>query len=337
MSPNAYRLAPKVELHLHLEGAIPLDTLWSIVQRHGGDPGVPDRDALVAKLAYRDFAHFIEAWTWMTGFLRTPEDFRVAGAAVAASLLEQGIVYAEASISPSDYAAHGMSVEEIAVAVRTGIDSVPGARISLIVDLVRDPGPERAHATLDSVLGIADDAGIVGVTIGGSEQDHPPGPFAGVYRRARDAGLHLSAHAGEAAGPSSVWSAIRDLGVERIGHGVRSVEDPQLLAYLVEHQIPLEVCPTSNIRTGVVSDLESHPVRQLIAAGARVTISTDDPTFFHCNLTDELRLVSELTGVSGHDLTTAAIAASWLDTRQQADLRRIVDDYWQAADDLPGS
>lgn len=329
MMQDSHDAAPKVELHLHLEGAIPLDTLWSIVEAHGGDPAVPNREALVAKLAYRDFRHFIGAWTWMTGFLRTPEDFAAAAAAVAASLVEQGIVYAEASISPSDYTAHGISVEEIARAVRAGIDSVPDAHINLIADLVRDPGPERAMETLSSVLAVAEEAGIIGITIGGSEQDHPPAPFAAVYERARDAGLHLTAHAGEAAGPESVWSALDDLGVERIGHGVRSIEDPRLLAHLVERQIPLEVCPTSNVRTGVVDDLAAHPVGRLVAAGAHVTISTDDPTFFHCRLADELRLVSEMTGVSVRQLTLAAIRASWLDPGDQALLARRVDDFWR--------
>jgi adenosine deaminase len=331
MMQDPHDNAPKVELHLHLEGAIPLDTLWSIVQGHGGDPEVPSREALVAKLAYRNFGHFISAWTWMTGFLRTPDDFAVAAAAVAASLVEQHIVYAEASISPSDYVAHGLSVEEIVRAVRAGIDSVPEARINLIADLVRDPGPVRAMDTLSSILTVAGDTGIVGITIGGSEQDHPPAPFAAVYERARDAGLRLSAHAGEAAGPESVWGALNDLGVERIGHGVRSVEDPTLVAHLVERQIPLEICPTSNVRTGVVADPATHPVGDLLEAGAHVTISTDDPTFFHCTLAGELRLVSEMTGVSARRLTLAAIRASWLDTSAQAHLERRVEEFWDGS------
>ncbi len=328
MTHDAVAAAPKVELHLHLEGAIPLDTLWSMVERHGGDPAVPAREALVAKLAYRDFPHFIETWNWMTGFLRTPEDFTNAAAAVAASLVEQRIVYAEASISPSDYSHHGISVEEIVMAVRAGIDSVPAAHINLIADLVRDRGPERAMSTLNSVLAVCDEAGIVGITIGGSEHDHPPAPFAGVYERARGAGLRLTAHAGEAAGPESVWSAINDLGVERIGHGVRSIEDPPLVAHLVDRQIPLEVCPTSNVRTGVVEGIDDHPVADLIDSGAWVTISTDDPTFFHCTLAEELRLVSDRTGASVRALTHAAIRASWLEPSDQTELGRRVDTFW---------
>ena len=328
MPEDIYGAAPKVELHLHLEGAIPLDTLWSLMKQHGGDPAAPDRAALMRRLEYRDFPHFIETWTWMTEFLRTPADFTAAAEAVAASLAQQHIVYAEASISPTDYVRHGTSVEEIAIAVRTGLNRVPETRVNLNVDLVRDTGPQRAMRTLESVIDVAGDAGIAGITIGGSEHDHPPGPYGAVYARARDAGLRLTAHAGEAAGPESVWSAIRDLGVERIGHGVRAVEDPDLVAYLVERQVPLEVCPTSNIRTGVVSGWDSHPVRALLAAGANVTISTDDPTFFQCDLAGELRHVEQTTQATVESLTLAAVEASWLGTAEAAALGDTVRAFW---------
>ncbi len=321
--------APKVELHLHLEGAIPLDTLWGLIQRHGGDPELADLAALQRRLVFRDFPHFIETWWWMTGFLRTEYDFSTAAEAVARRLAEQNIVYAEASFSPTDFERHGLTPQQMGVAIRRGLDRVPATRVVLNVDLVRDTGPERAMRTLESTLEISAEADVRGITIGGSEQDHPPEPFAPVYRRAADAGLRLTAHAGEAAGPASVWGTLRALGVERVGHGVRSVEDPKLLEHLVEKQIPLEVCPTSNIRTGVAASWAEHPVHQLLAAGANVTISSDDPTFFHSSLADEFKALGDRDGRSMEDLTLAAVDASWLDDAAKRALAEQVRAWWR--------
>jgi adenosine deaminase len=336
MTPDRYDRCPKVELHLHLEGAIPLDTLWAIIQDHGGDPDVPTIDALRAKFAYTDFPHFIDTWWWITGYLRTTDDFTRAAEAVACHLAAQHIVYAEASFSPTDFARHGLTPQELAMAIRTGLDRVDGTRVTLNCDLVRDPGPERAATTLAAILEVAEDAGIRGITIGGSEQDHPPEPFAEVYATAAAAGLRRTAHAGEAAGPDSVWGAIRSLGVARIGHGVRSVEDPELVEYLVATQLPLEVCPTSNLRTGIAPDWERHPVASLLGAGANVTISTDDPALFHCDLAGELREVGRRFGADPERLTLAAVAASWLDETEQAALASHVTAWWEAVR-APGS
>ncbi len=331
MSTDVFAACPKVELHVHLEGAIPLDTLWDIIQGHGGDPEVGTPEALRRRFVYSDFRHFIETWWWMTGYLRTAADFTLAAEAVARSLAQQHIVYAEASFSPTDFARHGLTPQDLALAIRTGLDRVPDVRVTLNCDLVRDTGPRRAGATLEAVIEVAADAGVGGITIGGSEQRYPPEPFAPVYRRAAEAGLHLTAHAGEAAGPDSVWGALRTLSVERVGHGVRSVEDASLIAYLVEHAIPLEVCPTSNLRTGIATDWETHPVGRLVSDGAVVTISTDDPAMFHCDLAGELREVAARCGTElAHPerLTLAAADASWLDTEDKAALRARIASWW---------
>jgi adenosine deaminase len=326
--PDAFDAAPKVELHLHLEGAIPLDTLWGLIQSHGGDPEVSDRAALERRFVFRDFAHFIDTWWWMTGFIRTEDDFTEVAESVARHLAAQNIVYAEASYSPTDFERHGLSPQALGMAIRRGLDRVPDTQVVLNVDLVRDSGPERAAATLESVLEISAEADVRGITIGGSEQDHPPEQFSGVYRRAADAGLRLTAHAGEAAGPASVWGALRELGVERIGHGVRSVEDSALVEHLVSHQIPLEVCPTSNIRTGVAQEWDDHPVHRLIAAGANVTINSDDPALFNCSLADEFRVLSRYQKRSMEDLTIAAVEASWLDDSARQVLAERVREWW---------
>jgi adenosine deaminase len=182
--------------------------------------------------------------------------------------------------------------------------------------------------TLDQVIEVAGVAGIVGITIGGSEHAFPAGLFVDVYRRADAAGLGLTAHAGEAAGPDSVWSALQDLGVSRIDHGVRSVEDPDLVKYLVEHQIPLEVCPTSNIRTGVVESWDNHPVFELIERGARVTINSDDPLFFGSSVAGDLRSIASSIDLDVERHTHYAIEASWMSEDDKALRRAEVSDWW---------
>lgn len=319
-------LAPKVELHLHLEGAIPLTTLWSLVQGRSNE--VSTEHDLAERFRYRDFPHFIDTWWWMTQFLDTEEAFTRAGEAVARSLVDQNIVYAEASISPTDYERHGLSPQQIATAVRSGIARVPHANISLLVDLVRDVGPERGQRTLDATLEVVAEAGIVGITIGGSEQTYPPEPFAPIYRRAREAGLHLTAHAGEAAGPDSVWGAIRTLGVERVGHGIRSIEDDTLIAHLVDTGLPLEVCPTSNLRTGVASSWDDHPVGVLLAAGAVVTVNSDDPTLFASSVAADLHAIASRFGGDPRQLTLNAARAAFLPPARIAALEERVDAWW---------
>ena len=314
-----------MELHLHLEGAIPVETLWQLSQRYG-ESQTRSLEELTARFEYRDFPHFIETWQWMLPFIRTPEDWTFVAQAVAASLAEQHIVYAEASISPTDFRQHGLSVAHIATAVRHGlfVPAATGTATLLAVDLVRDTGPERCAGTLEQVIEVAPDAGIVGITIGGSEHAFPPGPYAGVYRRAGEAGLGRSVHAGEAGGPENVWTALDELGADRIGHGVRAVEDPALVDRLVADRVPLEVCPTSNLRTGVVASWASHPVVTLVERGACVTVNSDDPTYFGCSLSGELRQVAALTTLDRANATSAAIDASFADEAERSRLHRLV-------------
>ena len=322
---------PKAELHLHLEGAIPVPTLWELIEHHGGDPMIKNEAQLVEWFTYRDFAHFMETWNWMNGFLRTYDDFTFASEAVARHLAEQNIVYAEAFFSPSDFRAHDLKPQGIARAIRTGLDRVDDVKVALIVDLVRDRGPEGTAQTLSAVKDVSAETGIIGIGIGGFESAHPPEQFAGVYNDARDAGFRLTAHAGEEAGPESVWGALRALGVERIGHGVRSIEDPLLVDYLAEHQIPLEVCPTSNLRTGVVAHWDQHPVARLIDAGVMVTINTDDPAMFDANLAGEFTIMESRFGLDDaalKRLSLAVIEASWADEATQAKLKQQVEDWW---------
>ncbi|NIO70742.1 MAG: adenosine deaminase [Anaerolineae bacterium] len=316
-----FERVPKVELHLHLEGAIPHEALWELVQKYGGDPSVPDLGALERRFEYRDFPHFIETWTWKNGFLREYEDFTFIAEAVARDLAGQNIRYVEAFFSPSDFLRHGLETQKLTEAIRTGLSRVPEVEVALVADLVRDYGPEKAAMTLAEVNEVRD-LGVVGIGIGGLEQEFPPEPFEAVYEKARQLGFHTSAHAGEAAGAASIWGAIRSLRVDRIGHGTRAEEDEALLDYLAEHRIPLEMCPISNVRTGVVNSLEEHPVRRYFEMGIIVTINTDDPKMFGNSLTEELRLLEEKLGFSRDEIRSLilqGIQAAWLseDRKQQ--------------------
>ncbi len=225
-----YHRVPKVELHLHLEGAIPHDALWALLRKYG-DTTIRDRAALTARFQYRDFPHFLDTWTWKNGFLREPDDFALIAEACARDLAAQGVRYVEAFYSPSDFGQHGIGPQEVTTAMRRGLSRVPEIEIALVADLVRNYGPERAARTLSQVLEVRDQ-GVIGIGIGGSEHTHPPAPFAAVYEEARQHGLHTTAHAGEAAGPESIWSALEDLRVERLGHATRAGEDERLLALL---------------------------------------------------------------------------------------------------------
>ena len=317
---NIYERIPKVELHLHLEGAIPYPALWELVQKYGGDPTVPDLAALKQRFVFRDFPHFIDTWIWKNQFLREYEDFTFIAEAVARDLASQNVRYVEAFYSPPDFARHGLRPQPLTAAIRTGLDRVPEIEVALVADLVRDFGPENAARTLSELRDVRD-LGVIGIGIGGSEQHYPPEPFADVYDEARKLGFHTGAHAGEAAGAESIWGAIRPLRVERIGHGTRAEEDPALLDYLAEHAVPLEMCPLSNVRTGVVESIEKHPARRYFERGIIVTINTDDPKMFGNTLAEEYTLLEEKLGFTHDDIRAVilnAIRASWLpETRKQ--------------------
>jgi adenosine deaminase len=309
-----FERVPKVELHLHLEGAVPLDTLWQLIQKYGGDPSVPTRASLEERFQYRGFSHFLDTWMWKNGFLRQTSDFTTIAEAVACDLAAQNVRYVEAHYSPSDFARHGLEPQELTRAIRAGLDRAPEIEVSLIADLVRGRDPVAMDATLQQVHEVRD-LGVLGVGLGGAEHAFPPELYAAVYERARKLGFHVTAHAGEAAGAASIWGALRALGAERIGHGTRAHEDPALLDYLAQRQIPIEMCPLSNVRTAVVPSLGEHPIREYMERGLLVTVSTDDPKMFNNSLALEYALLERELGLSRDEIRTLVLngaRASWL-------------------------
>lgn len=305
---------PKVELHLHMEGAIPHEALWQLVQKYGGDPSVGSLEDLQTNFEYRDFPHFLELWTWKNGFLREYEDFDFIAQAVAEDLCRQNVKYVEAFYSPPDFSRHGLDTQKLTEAVRAGLDRVPDIEVMLVADFVRDYGPEQAMLTLDELREVRE-LGVIGVGLGGSEHDFPPELFERAFQTARDMGFRTTAHAGEAAGAQSVRRAIADLRVERIGHGVRANEEEELLELLATTQMPLEMCPISNVRTGVVGAIDQHPIRNFFESGILVTVNTDDPTMFGTTLAQEYRLLEAGLGFTREqtrELILNGIEASWM-------------------------
>lgn len=328
--PEALRLLPKVEIHLHIEGAIPIPALWELVSKYG-KKDVRSIQDLEERFRYRDFPHFLSTWMWKNGFLREYEDFTFIAAAVARDLAEQNVRYVEAFHSPGDFAVlHGLEVARVTEAVRRGLDREKDRiEIRLIADLTRDFGPERGRAWLSEIAG-ASEMRIVGIGIGGSEHDFPPEPYRDVYREARRLGLRTTAHAGEAAGPPSIWGALRALEVDRIGHGTRAVEDRALVEHLREKRIPIEMCPISNLRTGVVRDISKHPLRAFFDQGLLVSVNTDDPRMFGTSLEAEYLALAEHQGFRLEEirrLVENAIDSTWAEEETRARLRKELSDW----------
>jgi adenosine deaminase len=314
---------PKVELHLHLEGAIPLPCLWQLVQKYGGESEVSSIEALAARFRYRNFPHFLKTWSWKNGFLREYDDFSLVAEEVARDLASQNVLYAEVFYSPTDFRWMNLDPQRLTAAIRRGLRRIDSVEVALITDLVRDRGPEQGAVTLEAIHEVRDELGVVGIGIGGSEHLVPPEPFAPVYERARELGFRTTAHAGEARGPESVWGAIRALRVDRIGHGTRAVDDPALVDYLAEHGIPLELCVLSNLRTGVVAEARRHPARAYFERGIPLSINTDDPKLFNSSLADEYSLLHAELGFTVpeiHRLIEQAVECCWLPEERKREL-----------------
>jgi adenosine deaminase len=317
-----YSRLPKVELHVHLEGAIPHHALFDLIQKYGGDPSVPDVTALAKRFEYKSFPQFVEAWTWKNQFLREYEDFTHIAELTARDMADQNIRYAEMFYSPSSFIQHGLEEQELTQAVRRGLSRVPEIEISLIADLVREHDPAVEMTTLkklDEVKG----EGVIGIGLGGSEHEYPPEPFSSLFEEARAMGFRITAHAGEASGAESIWGAVKHLKAERIGHGTRAIEDPELLDYLLEHRIPLELCPMSNVRTGVVGTIAEHPIREYFERGLIVSVNTDDPKMFGTSLDHEYELLVQECGFTQQEicrLILLGIESSWLPEERKGSL-----------------
>ena len=303
---------PKVELHLHLEGSIRPGTLLRIAERNGVDLPARDERGVAQLFNYQSFHEFLTVFMILARSLMRGEDFELLAYELGHHLADQNVRYAEVMISAFQYFRRGIDLDEVVQGAASGFAQArrergeAGARVNLAFDYGRQFGVETAWQVLEIAVRNMRH-GLVAWSIGGDEVNYPPELFAEVFSAARQAGLHLMAHAGEVVGPPSVWGAVDTLACERLGHGIRSVDDPALLAHLRARGVALDVSPTSNVRTGAVPSMAEHPLRRLFDSGVMVTLNTDDPTFFDTTLNDEYRLAARAFGFAARDLETLAL------------------------------
>ena len=289
----------KAELHLHLEGSVEPETMREL------DPALT-LDAVRAMYRFHGFQGFIEAYKSVVERLRTPEDYARITRALLRRLAGENVQYAEIILSAGVVLWKGQDLAPVYDAVRQAAAESP-IEVHWIFDAVRHFGVEHAMRVAELAAERVND-GVVAFGIGGDEARGPAAWFGDVFRFAKGAGLHLTAHAGETMGPESVWAAL-EIGAERIGHGIRAVEDPALLRHLRDHAIPLEVCISSNVATGAVESLASHPVHRLYDAGVPITLNTDDPAMFATTLSGEYELAARHFGFSEAELHEIAANA----------------------------
>jgi aminodeoxyfutalosine deaminase len=313
---------PKVELHVHLVGSASVPTVLELARRHPDGPVPGTEDALRDFYVFRDFPHFAEVYEAVSSLVRTPDDVATLVLGTARDLAAQNVRYAELTVTPYTHLRAGMAMPAVTEALDRAAEealALHGIDLAYIFDIPGEFGAEGAAGTAEHALRHPPRA-LVGFGLAGIEQMRPPyrDDFRAAFRAAREAGLRSLPHGGEMTGPETIWEAIEGLGAERIGHGISCVQDPRLVAHLRETQLPLEVCPTSNVCTGQVAGLAAHPLPRLLEEGLFVTLNSDDPPMFNTTLTGEYRVAAEVFGLGRAELTTLArnaVTASSLDEK----------------------
>ncbi|GAA3762755.1 adenosine deaminase [Plantactinospora mayteni] len=327
---------PKVELHVHHVGSAMPRIVAELAARHEGRTRVPaDPEALAAYFEFRDFAHFVEIYLSVVDLIRDPEDVRLLTFEVARELARQQVRYAELTVTPYSHVHRGIPAPAFCEAIedaRRAAETELGISLRWCFDIPGEAGLPAAEQTLRIALDERPD-GLVSFGLGGPEVGVPRPQFKPYFDQARAAGLRSVPHAGETTGPGTIWDALRELGAERIGHGISAAQDPALLEHLAERQIPMEVCPTSNVRTRAVGSIEEHPLPRLVEAGLLVTVNSDDPPMFGTTLNDEYAVAARLldldaAGLAG--LARNAVTASFLAPPERDKLTAEIDAYLAA-------
>jgi aminodeoxyfutalosine deaminase len=313
------RALPKAELHLHLEGTVAPETFVELSRRHDAQP--LDLQQARKLYEYSDFQGFLLAFKAVTARLLTAEDFELVTYRMMERLRAERVLHAEVYISVGVVHWRKHEFEPLFEGIQRGRERGQrdfGGSVLWIFDAVRHFGIEPARRVFDLAVRHRE-YGVTGIGIGGDELRGPAEPFRDLYREAARRGLRLTAHAGESAGPESIWAAL-NIGAERIGHGLSAIRDPELIEVLSRRQIPVEVCLSSNVCTGCLPTLEDHPVRTLFDHGVLVTLNTDDPAMFHTSLTREYELVQDLFGFTDEhvrELARNSFEASFLPAEQK--------------------
>jgi adenosine deaminase/aminodeoxyfutalosine deaminase len=332
---------PKTELHLHLEGTVDPATLAELSRRHPtplsttnnrytniADSGRVFTEEEARELyQYKDFTGFLLAFKAVTERLRTAEDYELVTYRIMQKLHDQNVLHAEVYVSVGVIHWRGGEFAPLFEGLERGRrrgERDFGMSLYWIFDAVRHFGVDAAERVLDETLALRHSSdSVVGIGLGGDERRAAPELFHNVYVRAASEGLRLTVHAGETAGPESIWSALRDLHADRIGHGLRATDDPTLVAYLAENQVPVEVCISSNVLTGCCASVEKHPLRKLFDAGVLLTLNTDDPDMFRTSLVREYQIAEEVFGFSDTELRQLAMnsfQASFLPEERKREL-----------------
>jgi aminodeoxyfutalosine deaminase len=327
---------PKAELHVHLQGAASVETVLGLSRRYP-EVGLPqDEESMRDFYRFTDFVDFIDTYVAVAGLVRTADDLHDLVVGLGRDLAAVNVRYAEVTVTADSHLSVGIPADELTDALSRGRAEVlarRGVELAWVYDINGElgvPSGERLLSWCASHL----PEGSVGFGLGGPEAGVPRNEFAGLFRHARELGLHSVPHAGETVGAAEVWSSIDLLGAERIGHGIAAASDPELMAVLVDRGIALEVCPTSNICTGAVHDIREHPFPVLRDAGVRVTINTDDPGMFGTDLNREYGIAHEVFGLDRAALTDLAresVRASFASDATKSRVLVEIDRYEAAA------
>jgi adenosine deaminase len=290
------RCLPKLEQHIHIVGSTKPETLLGIIEDNGIEMSFKSLNDIKQFFQYGDFPHFISVYSTVNDCITEPKYYERITYEMLESEAACNVKHVEAIFSPNDHVRRGLNYGEMLDAINKGIRRAKrkwGITCTIRIDLVRNYGPEIAVKELGWIKKKGDN--VVAVDLGGSENGFPPEPYEKVYKKASDLGLRLVAHAGEDAGPESIWGAMKTLNVERIGHGVTAIRDPKLIKEIRERGITIETCPTSNLRIGAVKSIKEHPIRAFIKNGIRVSVNSDDPPMFNTDINNEyLQLHREL-------------------------------------------
>lgn len=321
---------PKTEIHLHLEALGTVDTFWELMKKHNITyDDVSTKEDLRRKFNVTSLNDFISLFiNVIQNNFRTEDDIEYLIRDTRSYLTRNNIVYAEIFFAPSMFLKNGLDFEKLVTILDAGAKetlNVDGREIKFIIDVSRSFGVENAQKNLDLVLSNPLDS-IIGIGLGGLEASGPAKEYTTVFAKAKSKGLHIVAHAGEDVGPESIWDALKLLKVERIGHGISAIQDKKLMDYLAKKQIPLEICPTSNLFTQkYVKLLEEHPIREFFDRGINVTLNTDDPTVFGIDLVDEYMSLANKNFFSPADIV--ALEKNGLYATFLPDERK--DEIWQ--------
>ena len=321
---------PKVELHVHIEGAVSPTAYFELAKKNNVKLPVETLEQWKNYFKFKNFSHFIEVYITAVSCIKTPQDLSVIIEDFYKHQSSQNILYSEAFLSAS-FLIQNFETKEVLEAIEAGMkagEEKYKVKVNIIPDIARNL-PDSQEGVLNLVKAGYKRGTFIGLGLGGLEIGYPPHLFKETYKAAKEAGLKIVAHAGEAVGAESIWGAINDLHIERIGHGIRCIEDEVLMKQLKENQIPIEVSPTSNYHLGVVNAQENHPIREMFDKGLFCTLNSDDPVMFSTNLVKEYELLLD-QGFSNEELIQLnrnAIHASFLNQEEKAKYEKLLDDF----------